>query len=218
MQLYHLILLYLKWNDQFKNKFTHVSLSRWLGPIDTYVEITFPHSCWAILPIYRMDGIFGDSEFGKRICLGYVGEKVATCTHWHTFHFVKWQHAQWRETKDKVGLQENFMKNFEKRVVEIERQYTDALALYNLVRSQRNKFASFVTVSPLLLLVRGLLFKHNLANKMDRNCSLMLWLKPFCHLLYHQNIIRSYTCCAQSSKTLLINKIKPSYASLFSVH
>lgn len=71
------------------------------------------------------------------------------------FTFVKWQYAQWRETKYKVGLQENFMKNFEKRVVEIERQYKDALALYNLVRSQRNKFASFVTVSPLLLLLHG---------------------------------------------------------------
>jgi hypothetical protein len=54
------------------------------------------------------------------------------------------------------------MQNFEKRVVEIERQYKDALALYNLVRSQRNKFASFVTVSSLLELVHGLLFKNNL--------------------------------------------------------
>jgi hypothetical protein len=61
--------------------------------------------------------------------------------------YAGWQQqAQWREVKDNAELQVNFVKNFQKRLIELEKEYNEFIVLYNLVRGQRNKYARVMEV------------------------------------------------------------------------
>jgi len=61
--------------------------------------------------------------------------------------YAGWQQqAQWREVKNNAELQVNFVKNFQKRLIELEKEYNEFIVLYNLVRGQRNKYTRIMEV------------------------------------------------------------------------
>ncbi|KAH8938348.1 hypothetical protein BDL97_16G077700 [Sphagnum fallax] len=59
--------------------------------------------------------------------------------------------TQWKEVKDNAELQVNFVKNFQKRLIELEKEYKEFIVLYNLVRGQRNKYARVMEASALTI-------------------------------------------------------------------
>ncbi|CAK9196805.1 unnamed protein product [Sphagnum troendelagicum] len=94
-------------------------------------------------------------------------------------------HAKWKEVKDNIEIQGNSLNNFQKKVIEFEKEYKEFTVLYKLIRGQCNKYVQFLTTSELAVqeikdkmktlntevgqLQREVLYKVKVLNKMHIN-------------------------------------------------
>ncbi|CAK9196870.1 unnamed protein product [Sphagnum troendelagicum] len=94
-------------------------------------------------------------------------------------------HAKWKEVKDNIEIQGNSLNNFQKRVIEFEKEYKEFTVLYKLIRGQCNKYVQLLTTSELTIqeikdkmktlntevgqLQREVLYKVKVLNKMHIN-------------------------------------------------
>jgi hypothetical protein len=56
------------------------------------------------------------------------------------------QYSLWKETVAKMEFIKDFKENFDKRLVEITKEYNEAVALNGIICGQRNKFGNLVKV------------------------------------------------------------------------
>jgi hypothetical protein len=66
------------------------------------------------------------------------------------------QHAKWKEVKDDIEIQGNSLNNFQKRVIEFEKEYKEFTILYKLIRGQCNKYVQLLAVYFITFLVFSL--------------------------------------------------------------
>ncbi|CAM6066710.1 unnamed protein product [Sphagnum tenellum] len=94
-------------------------------------------------------------------------------------------HAKWKEVKDNIEIQGNSLNNFQKKVIEFEKEYKEFTVLYKLIRGQCNKYVQLLTTSELTVqeikdkmktlntevgqLQREVLYKVKVLNKMHIN-------------------------------------------------
>lgn len=56
------------------------------------------------------------------------------------------QYSLWKQTVEKIEVEENFIRSFHKRLKELQKRHEEELVLYNVIRSQRNKYMNLFRV------------------------------------------------------------------------
>jgi hypothetical protein len=62
------------------------------------------------------------------------------------------QYTLWKQTIEKIAVEDAFIAGFQKRLVELQKHRRDDLVLYNVIRSQRNKLIHLTEVSILVII------------------------------------------------------------------